>query len=272
MKEGFASGRTESIVRFPVWFLLFTTWTVPLFGAQTSPADNPFPADSPTRSSGTAYGVLPGELPFLLRAGDAARSGFDTDDRPDAVASPAAVDSAVTASRRRLLPEKISFMEKALWGESGFFRKIGLASELTPESRKSELQVRRTMLTMHQIGGFITLGSMVTACYFGQKIINGERGYRTNHQLAVTAAIISYSATGLLAVLSPPPLIRRDEISTTTIHKTLAWVHFLGMVVTPILGNMIGRHADFDHRAHIHQVSAYVTTATLALSMIVITF
>jgi hypothetical protein len=181
-------------------------------------------------------------------------------------------DSLPLMMKPRLLPEKISFMEKGLWGENGLFRTLGIAAPLTPESRKSELSLRRTMLTAHQIGGFVTLGSMITAAYFGQKIIDGDRGYVTNHKIFVTTTIISYSATGLLAVLSPPPMIRRDEASTTTLHKTLAWIHFTGMILTPILGSMISKRGTDSQVAHFHQISAYTTTAALAASLIVITF
>jgi hypothetical protein len=184
----------------------------------------------------------------------------------------ARVDTFPTPIVRKLLPDNMSIMERGLWSESGILRKIGIASPLTPEVRKSELGLRRTMLSLHQIGGFVTLGLMGTAAYFGQQVINGRNDLRGNHQTFVTATIISYSATAMLSIFSPPPLIRRDEVSTTTIHKTLAWVHFAGMIVTPILGSMIGRHADYDQRARIHQISAYITTGTLALSMIVITF
>ncbi|HVN48685.1 MAG TPA: hypothetical protein VMU30_07675 [Bacteroidota bacterium] len=181
-------------------------------------------------------------------------------------------DSLPMMVKPRLLPENISFMEKGLWGEDGLFRTTGIASPLTPESRKSELSLRRTMLVAHQIGGFVTLGCMISAIYFGQKILNGDRGYVTNHKIFVTATITSYSLTGLLAVLSPPPLIRRNESSTITIHKTLAWVHFTGMVLTPILGSMISRRATDSQIAHFHQISAYTTATALAASLIVITF
>ena len=214
--------------------------------------------------------VLPAEIPSLLRARELSLSGGTVQSVPS-VENPAADDSAA-APKRRLLPANMSFMEKGLWGENGVLRSIGLASPLTPEVRRSELGLRRTMLTIHQIGGFVTLASMVTAAYFGQKIIDGESGYRRNHQIAVATTIAAYSVTGLLAVLSPPPMIRRDEVNTITVHKTLAWVHFLGMVATPILGGMINRHADYYQRAHIHQVSAYITTAALAASMIIVTF
>lgn len=173
----------------------------------------------------------------------------------------------------QLLPDKISFMEKFLWGQNGFLRRVGVAAPLTPQSRRSELEVRRTMLTAHMIGGFTTLGLMIAASYYGQRIIDGHQNFRGTHQSLVGATIAAYSLTGLLAILSPPPLIRRDEESTITIHKTLAWVHFAGMVVTPILGNMIGGRRHFNmSKAHVHQISAYLTTAAFASAMIVITF
>ena len=185
------------------------------------------------------------------------------------------LDSLPHPPQRKLMPTNASFMEKYLWDEDGLFRNIGLASPLTPEVRKSELSLRRNMLTAHLIGGFVTLGSMITTCYYGQKMIDDGgklRSNRSNHQLFVTVTIASYSATGLLAVLSPPPMIRRDEISTTTIHKTLAWVHFLGMVITPIIGASLHHHATTTQIVHFHQASAYITTAALAASLIVITF
>lgn len=174
---------------------------------------------------------------------------------------------------RKLLPDNMSFMERGLWGESGFLRGIGIASSpLTPDVRKSELHLRRTMLTMHQIGGFVTLGLMGTAVYYGQRLVDGHVESRDKHQIFVDATIISYGATALLAALSPPPYIRRDETSTTTIHKTLAWVHFGGMILTPILAGMIHRRDFGSSQAHFHQASAYITTAALAASLIVVTF
>lgn len=215
--------------------------------------------------------VLPSEVPHLLNAREYAAEA-DFNGQVLFPENSVNIDSLRPSLKRKLLPDNMSFMEKGLWGETGIFRGLGIASPLTPEVRKSELALRRTMLTVHQIGGFVTLGLMGTAVYFGQKIIDGRDDLRGAHQTFVLATIISYSATGLLAVLSPPPFIRRDEFSTTTLHKTLAWVHFAGMIVTPILGNMIGRHADYSQRARIHQISAYITTATLAASLIIITF
>lgn len=181
-------------------------------------------------------------------------------------------DSFPRPVTRRLLPNNMSWMERGLWGEDGLLRSAGLASPLTPQSRTSELSLRRGMLVAHQIGGFVTLGLMVSAAYAGQKIIDGNRGYQPYHQAFVAGTIASYSVTGLLAVLSPPPLIRRDEISTTTIHKTLAWVHAAGMIITPILGSMIGRRSSSVQKEHIHQLSGYITLTTFTASLITVTF
>lgn len=186
--------------------------------------------------------------------------------------------AVIQRPKARLLPENISFMERGLWGESGLFRTLGIAGELTPESRKSELSARRTMLTMHQVGGFVTLGLMGASLYYGQRALDySDRTDMNHHNQLVTYTIITYGLTGLLAVLSPPPLIRRDETSTTTIHKTLAWLHVAGMVLTPIVGSMVrkrsGRFSYTDlSTAHFHQISAYATTGVFAASLVIITF
>ena len=182
-------------------------------------------------------------------------------------------DSLAPPPHRNLLPPNMSFMEKWMWGENGLMRETGIVGPLSPQERKSELSLRRTMLTTHQIGGFVTLIFMGSACYFGQQIVDGHPEFRRNHQYAVTGTIITYSATGLLAILSPPPLIRRDEVSTTTIHKTLAWIHAAGMILTPILGGMVmHRHSTNLQIEHFHQFSGYITTAVFTASMITVTF
>lgn len=183
------------------------------------------------------------------------------------------VDSLFADQQSSLLPQNMSFMERLLWGEDGLTRKTGLVEPLSPEEREYELGIRRVMLTSHQILGFTTLALMLSADYFGQRVIDGNRRLGDTHQGFVAATIVSFSLTGILAILSPPPLIRRDEESTTTVHKTLAWLHAAGMILTPILGSMIGgrRHFNID-KAHYHQISGYVTTALFASAMIVVTF
>ncbi len=230
-----------------------------------------------TSDAGGADMVLPFESPHMVQYPDSSLSSELTSESlstPDS----ARADSLRPVVKRKLLPDKMSFLERGLWGESGFLRGVGLASPLTPEVRKSELSLRRTMLTVHQIGGFVTLGLLATTVYYGQRTLNNFynpsqfKSLRRTHEEFVSFSIVSYTATGLLAVLSPPPLIRRDENSTTTLHKTLAWVHVAGMIITPIIGSRI-RHSMNDYQiAQYHQVAGYITTGVLALSLIVVTF
>ena len=189
-------------------------------------------------------------------------------------------DTLMQEEKPKLLPDKISFGEKLFWGENGVFRGLGIASPLTPEVRQHELAVRRTMLTMHQIGGFLALASMIGTAWTGQRTIDLPRNkaLKTAHQKMIAATIVTYSLTGLLSILSPPPLIRRDDGGTTSIHKTLAWFHVEGMILTPILGSMVSQRGvkgslgiNID-KAHFHQYAGYITTAIFAASMIVITF
>ena len=220
----------------------------------------------------------------VLTAQDKYISQFDIDMQQHLLAQTEQADTILPSPRPRLLPQNISFMEKSLWGEHGILRTTGIAAPLTPKVRESELRLRRAMLVSHQVGGFLTLASMIATVYYGQKSLldpnSGQRNdpYRGPHRFFETTTIALYSATGLLAVLSPPPYIRRNgELSTITIHKTLAWVHFIGMVVTPILGSTIlkrgpiGRYVDLN-QARFHQISGYVTLGALAASMIVVTF
>src|SRR5208283_5453950 len=76
--------------------------------------------------------------------------------------------TVVPKSKMKLLPDHLSPMESFLWGEGGIMRSTGWFP-LTPESRKSELGVRRTMLTAHQIGGFLTFGLFIPTLIIGQR-------------------------------------------------------------------------------------------------------
>jgi hypothetical protein len=177
--------------------------------------------------------------------------------------------------RPRLLPENLGFFERNLWSENGLFRSLGIAAPLTPESRKSELSLRRTMLVAHQTSGFVTLGLMLTTVYYGQRVINdGDRtlSLRRTHIGFADATIATYSLTALLSLLSPPPVIRRDEMSSLSYHRALAWVHVTGIIITPIIAALAKhRGANDISILHIHQVSGYITTTAFAASMIVIT-
>ena len=184
-----------------------------------------------------------------------------------------------------LLPENLSPLESVLWGEGGLMRTTGIAP-LTPQSRMTELKVRRAMLTAHQIGGYVTLGLLIPTIIQGQRDLQNwndatsglrpfDRTINRSHKSLGEWTFISYMTTASLALFSPPPLIRRDDWDTVKWHKTLAWIHFTGMIALPILGSM-AFHAKSVQEAKtlrtIHQVTGYTTAAAFSLSMIVLTF
>ncbi len=180
-----------------------------------------------------------------------------------------------------LLPGRTSGFERALWGRDGLLRTAGIAAPLTIESRRSELGLRRAMLTSHQIAGFVTLGLMAASAVYGQRVVDGDINASDAHSKLTKLTIGAYGVTALMAVLSPPPLIRREETSTITLHKTLAWIHVAGMVLTPILGKLVWKFDGPQNRPTLvvnrnmerfHLVSGYLTTATYAASLAVITF
>lgn len=178
-------------------------------------------------------------------------------------ASPTPIDS--------LLPSRLGPMERVFWGRKGLMRYLGLP--LTEESRETEISIRRGMLTAHQVGGFLTLASMAATAVTGQMIINED--YDASNEmydrkrLLVRTTIASYFVTAGLAMLTPPPAIRRDQWNTISWHKLLATVHFTGMIVTPLVGRQLRDDRD---KEILHQTSGYVTLAALAGAMIVVTF
>ena len=199
-----------------------------------------------------------------------------------------ALDSTEMAKPKiKLLPDHLGNMEKIFWSENGIFRTTGIAS-LTPPERKIELSVRRTMLNVHQIGGFTTLALFIPTLILGQRNINMrnavaegkgtfDRNLSNTHQLLGDLTFGAYMATALLALFSPPPLIRRDEWSTVSLHKTLAIIHFTGMVAIPILAVLAAHEERIDFTKaqslqRAHQIVAYTTFAAFTASMIVITF
>ncbi len=181
-------------------------------------------------------------------------------------------DSLEQARKRRLLPKNISLMERAFWGENGVFRATGIAP-LTPESRKEELEVRRTMLTMHQVAGIATLGVMIATVVVGQRYVDSDFTLYDAKRRLGNATVFAYMTTAAFSLFAPPPAVRRDEWNSISTHKLFALIHFTGMIATPILANRIARPGgDYNQKVRVHQTAAYITTAAFSASIISLAF
>jgi hypothetical protein len=188
-----------------------------------------------------------------------------------------------TSTQTALLPIGMGPIKRAFWGENGLMRNFN-TFELTPEKRERELIVRRRMLQTHQVMGMVTLGTMLASAVTGQIMISTKLGstqekIKPIHQAATTSTMIAYSTTALLQLLAPPPIIIRKNKGWSNIkaHRTLAYLHFTGMVMTPIIGQMMYgslslENGKSEQLRSFHQKAGYVTTGLFAAAVIVMKF
>ena len=163
-----------------------------------------------------------------------------------------------------LLPDRMIFTQRLLWGEKGLMRKMRI-STLTVEQRESELKIRRKMLKIHQVIGYATLVGMVAQGFIGSQLYNGNYKLYKTHKLVGNLTSISYFTGAGLSLFSPPPLVNKKTKGLNSIkaHKYLATIHFSAMVTTNFLANK---------NKKIHRIAAYTAVGSFATAIIVFKF
>ena len=170
-----------------------------------------------------------------------------------------------TTKDESLLPNRMIFTQRALWGNNGLLRKAGIFP-LNVEQREKELKLRRSMLKIHQVIGYLTLAGMVTQGFLGGKLYNNwERGLYNTHKTVGNLTSISYFTGAGLSLFAPPPLINKKSkgLSSIKAHKYLASVHFSAMLATNIFKN---------RNKQIHKISAYTAVGSFAAAVLVFNF
>ena len=170
-----------------------------------------------------------------------------------------------TTKDESLLPNRMIFTQRALWGNNGLLRKVGIFP-LNVEQREKELKLRRSMLKIHQVIGYLTLAGMVTQGFLGGKLYNNwERGLYNTHKTVGNLTSISYFTGAGLSLFAPPPLINKKTkgLSSIKAHKYLASVHFSAMLATNIFKN---------RNQQIHKISAYTAVGSFAAAVLVFNF
>ena len=170
-----------------------------------------------------------------------------------------------TVKDESLLPNRMIFTQRALWGNNGLLRKVGIFP-LNVERREKELKLRRSMLKIHQIIGYLTLAGMVTQGFLGGKLYNNwERGLYNTHKTVGNLTSISYFTGAGLSLFAPPPLINKKSkgLSSIKAHKYLASVHFSAMLSTNIFKK---------RNQQIHKISAYTAVGSFAAAVLVFNF
>ena len=170
-----------------------------------------------------------------------------------------------TVKDESLIPKRMIFTQRALWGNKGLLRKFGIFP-LNVEQREKELKLRRSMLKIHQIIGYLTLAGMVTQGFLGGKLYNNwERGLYNTHKTVGNLTSISYFTGAGLSLFSPPPLINKKSkgLSSIKAHKYLASVHFSAMLATNVFKK---------RNQQIHKISAYTAVGSFAAAILVFKF
>jgi hypothetical protein len=167
-----------------------------------------------------------------------------------------------------LLPEKMTLIQRGLWGEKGLFRTTGIAP-LTEAVRTKEMKVRRAMLVTHQVVGFATLAGMVAQGIVGAKLYKGSYDAKDLHEVLGVAVNTGYFTTAGMALFLPPPLISRKQgINSIKIHKALAYLHFSGMILT----NVLADKASNPTWKPVHRAAAFTAFGAYAAAVVSIKF
>ena len=169
-----------------------------------------------------------------------------------------------TAETVQLLPEKMVFTQRLLWGEKGLLRKTNWAP-LTLEQRENELKLRRKMLKVHQTIGFLTLAGMIAQGVLGTQLYNKKYELYETHKTIGNLTSISYYTGAGLSLFAPPPLTNNKNkgLSSAKAHKYLASLHFTAMTATNILA---------EHNKKLHRASAFTAFGAYAAAILVFKF
>ena len=143
----------------------------------------------------------------------------------------------------------------------------------------AEAETRRSRLRTHQILGTTTWGLMLVTTILGQLNYNDEYGggsrsgkYLLPHRIASYVTTVSFTATGIYALLAPTPYKRPLKFDTAFVHKVAVIGATAGMVAQVALGFWTARQADAGNprglkdRAKLHQILGYSTFGMLTVA------
>jgi len=150
---------------------------------------------------------------------------------------------------------------------------------ITPAQAKGNAQAqalldkRSRMLKIHQRLGIITIepfaATLIASAFAGGKKTSSSD--RDLHAILGTATVGLYGATAYFAIRAPE-IHGTKTRGPIRLHKTLAWIHGPGMVLTPILGEIAFAQKDRGERVHgiasLHGPVAIITGAAFGLAVV----
>lgn len=141
------------------------------------------------------------------------------------------------------------------------------------EVDEGKLELRRTMLTVHQGVGLGMFGLQLATTVVGQLNYIDKFGgddtnkYKQTHQILAYSTLAAFVATGALALLAPSPVKRDEGFDRVTLHKIAMFTAAGGMLAQGVLGIWTKDREGFQNQhgiATAHLVIGYVTLAAVA--------
>ncbi len=151
------------------------------------------------------------------------------------------------------------------------------SAEAGSAADQARLDRRSHMLKIHQRLGLLTLAPLL-ATIITSNNASGKKGSASGRNLhgalgLVTAAMYITTASYAIRAPSIPGVQTRGPIR---LHKALAWIHGVGMILTPILGAMARNQLDHGDKVHgiasAHSAVADVTVGAYAAAIAAVAF
>lgn len=171
------------------------------------------------------------------------------------------------AAKPQLLPSRMLFTQRLIWGENGLLRG---GNPVTEQTRIRDMKIRRTMLVTHQVLGLTTMGGLLGQAIIGPRLYKnpGNRDLRELHESVAALTNTTYSLTAVMSLFAPPPLVNRDRgFSAIRLHKWLAIIHMGGMIATNILAAQM-EGPNYSNIKAYHRAAAYTTFAAYSAALI----
>jgi len=142
----------------------------------------------------------------------------------------------------------------------------------------SQGKLRRSLLTAHQIGGFVTLASLAATVIVGHlnyhdRYVSGDFSdrYQIAHRGLAIATTGLFTGTGLLALTAPNPYPKQLRLDTALVHKLAMLMATAGMATQVVLGAVVASRdgrLDQPGLALGHVVVGYATWAFMATGVV----
>lgn len=141
---------------------------------------------------------------------------------------------------------------------------------------------RRSMLTLHQGLGLVTLASLAATTVVGQLELNDKYrgGGDTERWLPLHVGLLTttsalFATVGLLGVLAPVPYPKQFRLDTANIHKFFMALATAGMVAQLVLG--LVTHGSDGHLYQVdlvtaHQIIGYGTLGAMTAGAVTLFF